>query len=151
PTLVAPEMDDSPIRKSFAMNPTSLKRDNVDEGVSESTGDNVDVEEAETSQGEPAEESVDGSTSESTDENGDVEVSDRITRSDMFNDRRRGPDSESISRVSDPAATERIAELIRKKTNKTWYDLYLPYILCGVGALIAYQFGKGFGSNELED
>ena len=141
PTWIAPAPDNEPVLKR----PIVQVEQKMDEGSEAKSDDDSD------SGSEEGEEKTETSGDA---ENGDdtAAVSDSITPEDTnqaFKERGRGPDMQAFPNAT--ASDEQIAELIKKKNNGAWYDFYLPYILCGVGALLAYQFGKGFGSGDDEE
>ena len=132
-------------------------QDSVDQS-DDATADSAADDSTET-EGSDSTETASGDSSDAGDPEGGAEdKSDDAVASDRSE--RSTPPVDSFDRRSsdepvDPAAVEkakeRFAELIGKKAHESWYDVYLPYIFSAVGALMAYQLARGFGSAPVKE
>lgn len=141
PTLLAGNGEHGPIDLSDRMQLVS------NDGVSEKNPDGSDAKAGE-SEGQPqegSETSADGEKQES-EEGAAGSGTTETSAADGFKDRGLG----QTALPSSPGDPQRFAELIKKSKNKSWLETYLPYLMNGIGMLLAYQFARGFGSAPIQ-
>ena len=89
----------------------------------------------------------DGADEEGADgEGGTGETSDEGDTPDPNEASRGRGEAPNVATPGDNAASERFAEIIKKKKHESWLNTWLPYVLSGIGILFAYQIARGFGS-----
>ena len=162
PKLMTEKADYGPldISQRVASRDKDAGEENEDSGTGEtSSGDETAQGDADDSQGTGTEtndsEAGSDTESDSDDAGPDAEgSSDPAESEDGSDDGNRESGERASSRGappgagsgSEPAAAKRFAELIKKSSHESWWDAYLPFIMNGLGILLAYQFARGFGS-----